>query len=227
MSPLLRLPLEIRDKIYGFALGGYRISIYEEFVRGENYRKTHEPTFEHWALAGVSAPAVEPGSVVHGIEHWRFKDGVNPGRLAHLLGMLRTCRQIYEDAALLLYELNILHLPEASGAEYWLQCRKTVQKRAVTRLDLSHTPKNDISSHVLAKELPNLKIIYFRYVENVKTKREKDNINGRNSYWCSKGVSVVEYCRIVCSDDHGHKHMEAGPCWCRKHEFMRQLRPDS
>ena len=159
---------------------------------------------------------------MHAIEHWRYKDSMNPGRLPHLLGMLSACRQIYEDAALLLYQLNTLHFPQAPGAKRWLQCRNNLQKHAMSRLDLSCKPDDDISDELLAEELPGLKVIYFRYLGN-RTMQEKREFESRTDYWCSRGVSVVEYCRIMCQDDHGHKHMEAGPCWCRKHDFLRQL----
>ncbi len=112
VSPLLRLPSEIRNRIYGFVFGVHRL--YIDYNPHEHNHKINEGRRERIHV---------------------------PGGLYHLAGvgldkkicirLLRVCRQTYEEAALLPYTLNTFHF-----ANIWVDRRfkkesKPVQRRAI------------------------------------------------------------------------------------------------
>ncbi|KAF1912379.1 hypothetical protein BDU57DRAFT_542220 [Ampelomyces quisqualis] len=92
-SPLLRLPAELRNKIFGYALGGLSI----KFTKGP-----HKPSDRRrYAYDPVWARLVA---------HNEASSKDNDVSIANLTGVLKTCRQIHTETSTLLLEINTLEL---------------------------------------------------------------------------------------------------------------------
>ncbi len=112
VSPLLRLPSEIRNRIYGFVFGVHRLYI--------DYNP-HEHNYK--IIEGRREKIHVPGGLYH------FAGVGLDEKIC--IGLLRVCRQTHEEAALLPYTLNTFYF-----ANSWVHRRfgkesKPVQKRAI------------------------------------------------------------------------------------------------
>lgn len=156
-SPLLRLPAELRNKIFKEAIGNNCISIVQE-------RRPMGST--HNVVKNYGPP-----------DHFQDKYPTL-GESSAYYHIPLVCRQVYNETALLPYSLNIFSfksaglrrhvLPEEVGIQKWLDGRLPVQISAITALLVS-----DKFAHMrlLHRELKfhstfaNLRIVYIRTFE--------------------------------------------------------------
>lgn len=101
MSPLLRLPAEIRNEIWKYALGG-------KVYRGV-FDDSKAPSTK------LSLPRTEP---------------------ANAAALLRTCRQIYAETALMLCSLNKFSFDFAADVCVGVRKLKPIQRRQITAIQL-------------------------------------------------------------------------------------------
>jgi hypothetical protein len=123
VSPFLRLPGEIRNKIYGFIVGDHHLQVgYTphqhgiETIKGKRYR-THVGGGFFNRLAA------------RGKNHHRYQEAQS----LHL-GLLRVCRQVYGEAALLPYAMNIFSFENDWVMRRCLKTLRPAQKRAMGKL---------------------------------------------------------------------------------------------
>lgn len=138
-SSLLRLPPEIRVRIYSLVLGGQRVWIYH------NARRLKWRTPERTRLeAGQS---VQPGQYFHrggNLSHSTADPPISTEPLKHALhlGLLRVCRQIYTETALLPYALNTFTFKDDSVRRLFEKSarpgKKRVQKKAVGDYEIGY-----------------------------------------------------------------------------------------
>ncbi len=132
---LLRLPVEVRQRIYELVLGGHHIQIEtvqhmllarapETLERGapSNTHLTHE-------CAPISGWYDRPDSAV-----------LPDVPLYQLMPLARVCRQFHQETSLLLYQLNVFTFESAIIMRRWLESRKPVQVRALRKVLLPWRP---------------------------------------------------------------------------------------
>lgn len=120
VSPFLRLPGEIRNKIYGFVVGGHHIRIgytphlhQSKTIKGEPHRiHVGGGFFHHLAARGKPSRRYQKAQSLH-------------------LGLLRVCRQVYGEAALLPYSANMFSFRDDRVMMRCLKTLRPAQKRAM------------------------------------------------------------------------------------------------
>lgn len=134
-SPFLRLPPEIRNRIYGLVLGGNHLWI-SHSLSELDFRKPEEKT------TSEGAPCEHSGQWFHqgGKFHHRTVERLTIGgyekdygycvRHRDHLGLLRICRQIYTEAALLPYTLNTFTFAKDSVRRSFEQSARPGMKKA-------------------------------------------------------------------------------------------------
>ena len=126
-SPFLRLPLELRIRVYRLVFGGHRIWISHTGSkleqRGPNLCKSFIKAAEQsrqWF-------------------HTRGRFEIFIPQVLHL-GLLHVCRQIYTETSLLLYGLNTFTFKDDSVKKMFeqkaLPGKKRAQKKAVGKYDV-------------------------------------------------------------------------------------------
>ena len=133
-SPLLRLPAEIRNMIYEYALGGYDMQ------------------------------AEGPGDFNSGFELCTMdNDGHRSFNVKHLTALTRTCRQIHTDTHLLFYQLNSFGSDHAKTIRQFFDKFTYVQRATITTLVLTHDLIEEIDddrwSEQMQKDLVGVKKI--------------------------------------------------------------------
>ena len=131
-SPFLRLPPEIRVRIYSLVLGGQQLWISHSGCRirfgtpGKSQLGPSSQYFHRWGTFGHFT--AEPLS------------SINPFSSTLHLGLLRVCRQIYIETALLPYALNTFTFKDDLVRKLFEQSarpgKKRVQKKAVGEYEL-------------------------------------------------------------------------------------------
>ena len=131
-SPFLRLPAEIRVRIYSLVLGGQQLWISHTSSKlrcGEPGKTSLGPSsqyFHRWGKFGHYT--AEPLS------------SANPFSSTLHLGLLRVCRQMYTETALLPYALNTFTFKDDSVRKLFEQSvrpgKKRVQKKAVGEYEI-------------------------------------------------------------------------------------------
>ncbi|KAF2468273.1 uncharacterized protein BDR25DRAFT_316388 [Lindgomyces ingoldianus] len=133
-SPLLRMPPEIRNKIFGYVLGGHDIKIQVE--KNKYILETRQWSHDIWHVA---RPLDSPQNC-----------DPSPYSVKPNFQLLRVCRQIYNEAAVLPYKLNNFSFAGSARkylgkygnnwynpTDYWVERRTIAQLQAVTTLEPS------------------------------------------------------------------------------------------
>ncbi|KAJ4296249.1 beta transducin [Kalmusia sp. IMI 367209] len=111
-SPLLRLPPEIRNKIWEYALGGFQID-----VRKTGGRKKAVKLVYTTRPVGTCYPL--------------SKDYIKPTFHLH-----EVCRQMYFETSPLIYTLNTFGFSSVEAMDHWIKNRPTGQLRLVDSIDV-------------------------------------------------------------------------------------------
>ncbi|OCK81234.1 hypothetical protein K432DRAFT_425103 [Lepidopterella palustris CBS 459.81] len=159
-SPLLRLPPELRNKIFAFAMGGYHIHITDVGIPPPPpptgvwdliyylWRRLSRPSD---ASPSDDTPPSEglPAQLYNYVYtesdrplYSTTPDCTHPDDIKltfkwspnHMTLISRTCRQIYDETGLLYYQLNAFSFNSSSTMRRWVGCRLPVQKRALESL---------------------------------------------------------------------------------------------
>ncbi|KAF2831389.1 hypothetical protein CC86DRAFT_452454 [Ophiobolus disseminans] len=118
-SPLLRLPAELRNKIYFHIFGGKYISIWFRF--NERY-ELENPV----VCRGYISPLDAPGPVTSSRKdprpaHFEYHENKTiDGILSHTFALLKVCRQINIEACLLPLNLNVFNIPNMQVLDRWI-----------------------------------------------------------------------------------------------------------
>lgn len=162
-SPLLRLPPEIRNKIWTIALG--------DMIFIPNRDWFARPYL--WVAA-------------------------NPPR-NHRLALLRTCRQVFCETALIPYKINTFIVPRYIKLRSFLRRMKTAHRRAVSTLQVEHSmsygnPLTHVPLLSLLTGLERLKVVVTGYSNNVQNERYlsalKDQLSDLKASGASLEVSI-------------------------------------
>lgn len=115
-SPLLRLPPELRNRIYELTLGGLRISVDEMYLR------FHKRMPRKTSIQSDSSTSVLPRAYSHAI-------CLFPS----------TCRQIYSETATLLFELNRFYVSTSAELGAFVGNISPTQRDAITEITIWST----------------------------------------------------------------------------------------
>ena len=127
VSPFLRLPGELRSKIYGYVLGGHALRIgYSPHVRKTKTIKGQR--YHVHAGGGLFNRLVEHEVIDHRYEK----------ALSLHLGLLRVCRQVYGEAALLPYAMNTFTFENDWVLRRCFKTLRPTQKRAMTKFAIQY-----------------------------------------------------------------------------------------
>ncbi|KAK5765418.1 hypothetical protein LTS12_004431 [Elasticomyces elasticus] len=152
-SPLLRLAPEIRNRIFSILLGEKTIHISSYTTKGSpvvmhsickipgHSQKIANTITRHNALSGVAEPFDRSGSFhTDCVSSYPAQHSLET--MATVLSVLRTCRQIHQEAALLPYQLNNFMCPGTEWLGPFLQTLVPAQAYAIENLTFSN-----ISTH--------------------------------------------------------------------------------
>lgn len=140
-SPFLRIPLELRIRVYRLVFGGHRIGITHTGSKLE--QRGPNP----WKSCNT-ARAEQPRQWFH--TGGRFEIFIP--QVLHL-GLSHICRQIYTETSLLLYSLNTFTFKDDSVKKMFeqkaLPGKKRAQKKAVGKYDVGGWREFDVESEQL------------------------------------------------------------------------------
>lgn len=125
-SPLLRLPPEIRNRIYSLALGPHRIVV--RYIPHEHYYKT---------IKKQRYPMHYGGGLYN---RCASRDFLKEGSRSLRLGLLRSCRQIYGEVALLPYSLNKFAFGNDWEMKRCMHTLRPAHKRAMGKITILGEP---------------------------------------------------------------------------------------
>lgn len=136
-SPFLRLPTEVREKIYCLVIGGHHVQ-----YQWTQLLPTHprgSPGCPIWGLSSFCLPnAPRLSNVIK--PNWQsfsWSGRFNNGKFMSFEPVSRlsdVCRQLHQDTALLYYSMNLFSFDKCWIMENWIATRKPVQLRAITKL---------------------------------------------------------------------------------------------
>ncbi|KAK4899819.1 hypothetical protein LTR27_003085 [Elasticomyces elasticus] len=136
-SPLLRLPPEVRNRIWSFLLGEKIIHIHGSKRSKDKRRFVH-------SICKTPERDEEPASIPnHGVylAHHINCYVPNPGEIlptvSSVLAVLTSCRQIHQEAALLPYKLNTFECVKLEVLGPFLQALVPAQAHAIEMLTIS------------------------------------------------------------------------------------------
>lgn len=112
-SPLLRLPAEIRNKIWQFTLGYHRIMIYYQFAN----------------IYGIGRRAIQLAHSVYAGDPTTEGSIVQPGFALPIV-----CRQTYVEAFAMVYSLNTFNFSHRSTLDHFIRNRALGQRRLVASI---------------------------------------------------------------------------------------------
>ena len=141
-SPLLRLPPELRNRIYELGLGGQTIHITENFARGPCERLAllhylcNEPESEENNQIAFDSSDAAWNAPATSIRHEKCYGGWSGGLERSLL---QSCRQIYNEANIVRYYSNTFSFQADVPACLKLFCRQVPARyrNAIRRLHLN------------------------------------------------------------------------------------------
>ena len=149
-SSLLRLPKNVRKKIYQLALGNHDIEIFFRNYRAINYNNGRVDRVPHFKYGSIVCKEIRRPSSRNTLPRIEKTRGMS------LLNGV--CRQLYLETATLPYELNNItfRAPNAMFNFIFRECRLTTQQlEAITEL----TVQQDLPGQSVLTLLPNLKRI--------------------------------------------------------------------
>ncbi|KAF1997454.1 hypothetical protein P154DRAFT_565366 [Amniculicola lignicola CBS 123094] len=152
-SPFLRLPAELRIKIYELALGGRRLILSSRLLRATSRDLSTSPISSEWQIPPCSSFAMRAFSASKSTPPPGPRPVTNVSKVQSTakptgFELLQVCRQIYTETAILPYSLNLFHgetllrdsllimdsnLLTVEGPGKWI---KTFQWKAITKMDL-------------------------------------------------------------------------------------------
>ncbi|OCL15141.1 hypothetical protein AOQ84DRAFT_416590 [Glonium stellatum] len=215
-SPLLSLPAELRNMIFRLAMGGCHIHITDEdvtpFSALWNRLLTPAPSQNTPAPRRIACPGW-PRDSQASLYNFRYPDkdrsfcGFEFGRRRNVQSFYRdncefrptwdrmtlvqrTCRQIYDETALLPYALNEFSFKDSPTMVLWLSKRFTAQKYAIEKIWLDMNWGLHWSNFwgMSLKYLCGLKVAYvsrmiLRAADTILTERI-DRYSGLLEHWC-------------------------------------------
>ena len=213
-SPILRLPPEIRNRIFQHAVGGHNINIYyyNEW-QNSSFRKIFGATSLR-ALSSsesVDSEEDEPGTPVARNRFFRcyvtsaavpFRPWGDKGihapaeQQVPLTQAFLTCRQIYQETVLLLYTANIFSFDTYGAVVDWVKWLLPVQRLAVTAV----VQPTAFEVEDVFYCLRGLKTIYL-YEDwlNERPSGRSWSKEEKSESWHAKGITV----KWICDSD-GH-----------------------
>lgn len=168
-SLLLRLPPELRNRIYSYAIGGHYIEL-----MGSRDMRLHT-------------------------EH-EFSDADNQ---YHMLGLLRTCRQIYAETRLIPFTCNVFSCGDTLSAFNWVRAMPT-QMQAIRAWRLSWTVSGfymhyDLSVYMISmshkRKQSYIILQLFSGVTKVEVRLPNDGFEETSSRAKEEGISRDSFAR--------------------------------
>ena len=146
-SPLLRLPPEIRNRIFHFVLGGEHIHVFRDYQRQGTTNGRRPRSLDkrgYWCLYNTTA-----GIGASDEDKWKH---------FYSIKLLLVCRQIYAEACLLPYALNIFSAYNATVLRSaFLPSLKPCQRRALRSLAIKWSWKPAVR---VANSMDGVKEVY-------------------------------------------------------------------
>ncbi|KAH6864799.1 hypothetical protein BKA58DRAFT_471995 [Alternaria rosae] len=137
-SPLLRLPGELRNKIFAYAVGGHVILAKLVTLYEPNFAERLE--FCLTTTVQPKPPKEPRNRGYHGSHHIYSGDSLDvflPGntsqRVSRIFTVGRVCRQIYTETALLQYKTNCFHFDVPAFIDLFTKQLTFDQRRAIPR----------------------------------------------------------------------------------------------
>ncbi|KAK5691110.1 hypothetical protein LTR97_011762 [Elasticomyces elasticus] len=150
-SPLLSLPPEIRTRIWRSLLSGHTIHVDASAIGEVQHHVCRNTTSDHDLARNVKADK----ETVRFRAYQNHHAGCMPanhddikGKAEHRLhlNVLRACRQIHQEAAILPYAENVLAFTSNSSLDYFFDTLILEQARALQRIVITHYDR-DVPRH--------------------------------------------------------------------------------
>ncbi|QIW97148.1 hypothetical protein AMS68_002666 [Peltaster fructicola] len=208
-SPLLRLPPEIKNQIYGYVLGGNEVHVWPQPTHGSDIIVSVCKELEsEWQFSSNIRYTASRGLNLREtssfwLRHYACVVGCKHNRLSLDLRVLLVCRQIHNEACLIPFTHNTFLVYMVDGFRRWQARLIPAQLRAVQSI-IAHF---DVYSHDLppsvAKDLPRLQRLCLYYeldaystIESMETvyKQAAEHLGGHKPSWerlAAKHVQVA------------------------------------
>ena len=211
-SPLLRLPAEIRNRIYELVLGGKRIHV--------RPREDGRPT-----VCKINLADKDMGDLVdaHQSDVANNRKAPTKGWIARheacvdhrgqdlpvepfCLSLLQACKQIHHEAALLPYQLNTFVFPRVYILYSFVKALHDSQKHAITALALytAEIPVYKITGWGSLEKLASLTTLTL-IVETHTPSQERDEeaaVSALSRIFSEQALNAVRVCAFVVRDAH-------------------------
>ncbi|KAI4644337.1 hypothetical protein J4E93_006238 [Alternaria ventricosa] len=154
-SPLLRLPGELRNKIFAYAVGGYIITAKRPILHepSDDEADWYCPRFEDdsdnrlkFCLTTTVQPQVprEPDAISYHSDYYindcvpwdPFLEGKTSTSVSRIFTVGYVCRQIYTETALLQYKTNYFHFDTPVFIDLFLMQLTFDQRRAIPAISI-------------------------------------------------------------------------------------------
>ena len=159
-SPILRLPPEVRNRVYEFVLGGELLHIGVSWNTKDNRAACRRTTVtickadvdDCEAAATIRASVDVREIPSYAKRHRKCKNIVYGDRMqySNITRLLQTCRQIHEEAALLPFQANTFDFESKESLMAFQRMTLRIQQRAVQTFSLSPCSLGERSSIVAA-----------------------------------------------------------------------------
>ncbi|KAI4612095.1 hypothetical protein J4E80_007549 [Alternaria sp. BMP 0032] len=150
-SPLLRLPGELRNKIFAYAVGGHIITVTlappcdssessddeddVEWVRHEDDDSYKYLQFR-LATAAQPKPPIEPRSLGYHSRYHIVGGALDATHVSSIFTASRVCRQIYTETALLQYKTNYFHFDVPVCIDLFIKHLTSEQLQAIPTISI-------------------------------------------------------------------------------------------
>lgn len=187
-SPLLRLPGELREYIYELALGHLHIHISTRLGRNPLEQRDDIRIFSYRA-----APEHCMSDNLYHRTHYTAKLSIQ---------LIYTCRQIYEEAKLLPYSLNVFSFSKEVAFDWFIEAIRPVQRRAIRHMetdwvvgkgtlrDLQGLKQVSIALKQWRDDRPRCGGLAFF---NGRQREEMEWIRDLETFWNRAGVQIAYY----------------------------------
>ncbi|KAI4931946.1 uncharacterized protein J4E92_003844 [Alternaria infectoria] len=169
-SPLLRLPGELRNRILGYAVGGYtvivavhcnpsvrpgpqlkgRLAIAHQFVNNQCPKSRRDYMLGIYLNRSIST---EDLSDFRGATC--SLDGVD-----QILTVTRVCRQLYHETALLQFKTNCFHFNSMDALDLFTEKLASIQLRAITAISIGMGYMYGHRFHMTSRPQPHIRVFF-------------------------------------------------------------------
>ena len=148
-SPLLRLPGELRNKVYSFAVGGFVIMVSNKGSRSSIFRPNEPVKLTYRLAIATTHGTIEQSENNTNASGSCLEAGPSPGveHVSSIFTIARVCRQVSEETALLQYKENVFSFSTELVLLSFSAMLKSAQRNAINTIPIETEYVEDTVCH--------------------------------------------------------------------------------